>query len=114
MVANNSFHQISGIRDNYHRGSVGEFLKEKIRSGSSLSIVSAYFTIYAFEKLKDQLVCIDGMRFLFGEPRFVRSPDPDKADKKQFKIEDEEISLGNRLEQKRLAKECADWISAKV
>ena len=38
----------SGIRDNYKRGTVGNFLKEKIQSGSSLSIVSAYFTIYAF------------------------------------------------------------------
>lgn len=114
MAANNPLNSTSGIRDNYHRGSVGEFLKEKIRSGSALSIVSAYFTIYAFEKLKDQLTTIDEMRFLFGEPRFVSSLDPDKADKKQFKVEDEGITLGNRLEQKRLAKECADWISAKV
>ena len=43
----------SGIRDNHHRGTVGDFLKEKIQAGSKLSIVSAYFTIYAFEKLKD-------------------------------------------------------------
>ncbi len=113
-MQNNPYSAISGIRDNYHRGSVGEFLKQKVRSGSTLSVVSAYFTIYAFEKLKDQLTTIEGMRFLFGEPRFVRSLDPNKADKKQFKIEDEGISLGNRLEQKRLAKECSDWLTAKV
>ena len=42
----------SGIRDNYERGSVGDFLKEKIQDGTKLSIVSAYFTIYAYDALK--------------------------------------------------------------
>ncbi|HTW65860.1 MAG TPA: hypothetical protein VME17_14640 [Bryobacteraceae bacterium] len=36
---------VSGIRGNYSRGSVAEFLHEKIRDGSDLSAVSAYFTI---------------------------------------------------------------------
>lgn len=103
----------SGIRDNYHRGSVGDFLKGKIQAGSALSIVSAYFTIYAFDKLQDQLATIEGMRFLFGEPRFVRSLG-DKADKKAFQIEDEGLQLANRLEQKRVAKECAEWIATKA
>jgi hypothetical protein len=31
----------SGTRDNHTRGSVGDFLKQKIQSGSKLSIVSA-------------------------------------------------------------------------
>ncbi len=42
----------SGIRDNLQRGSVGEFLREKIVNGSRLSIVSAYFTIYAYAALQ--------------------------------------------------------------
>ena len=50
----------SGIRDNYSRGKVGEFLRQKIQSGSTLSVVSAYFTIYAFEALKSQLNDIAG------------------------------------------------------
>lgn len=41
----------SGIRDNHNRGSVGEFLKDKIQAGSKLSFVSAYFTIYAHHAL---------------------------------------------------------------
>ncbi len=106
--------QISGIRDNHHRGTVGDFLKSKIRNGSSLSIVSAYFTIYAFEALKASLVDIKDLRFLFGEPRFVKSLDPERTDKKAFKIEDEGLQLQNRLEQKRVAKECAEWIKKKV
>mgnify|MGYP003412626374 CR=1 FL=1 len=34
----------SSIRDNRNRGSVGDFLKEKISKDSSLAFVSAYFT----------------------------------------------------------------------
>jgi phosphatidylserine/phosphatidylglycerophosphate/cardiolipin synthase-like enzyme len=104
----------SGIRDNHHRGTVGDFLKAKIKDGSALSIVSAYFTIYAFEALKERLSGVESMRFLFGEPRFLKSLDPDKTDKKAFKIEDEGLQLQNRLEQKRIARECAEWITTKV
>jgi SNF2 family DNA or RNA helicase len=104
----------SAIKDNQGRGKVGDFLKTCLKDGSRLSFVSAYFTIYAYEKLKDQLHKIDHLNFLFGEPRFVKSLDPDRTDKKAFKIEDEKLALSNRLKQKRLAKECSDWISDRV
>lgn len=104
----------SGIRDNYSRGTVGNFLREKIRAGSTLSFVSAYFTIYAFEALKEQLDAIDSLQFLFGEPQFIKSLDPQRTDKKAFKIEDDALQLVNRLEQKCIAKECARWITEKV
>ena len=105
---------ISGIRDNYRRGTVADFLKANIADGSRLSVVSAYFTIYAFAALKDHLTRIERLDFLFGEPRFINSLDPDKTDKKAFKIEDEGLQLANRLVQKRAAKDCADWIREKV
>ncbi len=105
---------LSGIRDNHHRGAVGDFLKTKIKEGSNLSVVSAYFTIYAFDALKDHLRQIHEMKFLFGEPRFIQSLDPDKTDKKAFKLIDEGLKLENRLEQKRVARECAAWLSEKV
>jgi SNF2 family DNA or RNA helicase len=104
----------SGIRDNYHRGTIGDFLKQKIKDGSHLSVVSAYFTIYAFEAIKDKLWGIDRLDFLFGEPRFIKSLDPDKTDKKTFIIDADGLKLANRLQQKAIAKECAHWISAKV
>lgn len=47
---------VSGIRDNYKRGLVADFLRNKIKDGSKLSVVSAYFTIYAFDALKDWLL----------------------------------------------------------
>ena len=100
----------SGIWDNHHRGAIGDFLKEKILQGSDLSFVSAYFTIYAYAALKDQLSGINHLRFLFGEPQFIQSLDPEKTEKKTFRIEDDALLLSNRLEQKREAKECSDWI----
>src|SRR5665213_2569652 len=104
----------SGIRDNHHRGAVADFLKATIHSGSQLSVVSAYFTIYAYDALREHLDQIDHLDFLFGEPRFISSLDPDKTDKKTFKIEDEGLHLANRLEQKRVARDCAAWIQKKV
>ena len=104
----------SAIRDNRHRGTVGNFLKAKVEENSTLSIVSAYFTIYAFDALKEQLLGIKSLKFLFGEPRFIKSLDPSKTDKKAFQIEDQGLQLQNRLQQKRVAKECAEWIEKKV
>ena len=105
---------ISGIRDNHKRGKVGDFLREKIQSGSKLSFVSAYFTIYAYDLMRPHLESADSLRFLFGEPRFVRNIDPDKTDKKAFDIEDSKLQLQKRLEQRRVAADCADWIRRKV
>ncbi len=103
-----------GIRDNYTRGKVADFLVEKINAGSHLSVVSAYFTIYAYEALSAELDRIGHLNFLFGEPRFIASLDPDKTDKKSFKIEDEGLELANRLQQKEIARRCAEWIRNKV
>ena len=59
----------SGIRDNKYCGSVGDFLKPHLRDGSRMSVVSAYFTIYAYAALKRWLDRIGHMDFLFVEPR---------------------------------------------
>jgi len=104
----------SSIKDNRNRGSVGDFLKEKISENSSLAFVSAYFTIYAYESLKDNLESIDKLNFLFGEPTFVKAVDPNSAELRQYNIENEKIELKNRLKQKKIAKDCSEWIKNKV
>jgi hypothetical protein len=71
----------SGLRDNYTRGSVADFLIGKIRDGSSLSVVSAYFTIYAYDALKAPL---------------------DQIEKKAFIIDGQGLDLANKLQQKRV------------
>ncbi|HEX3628123.1 MAG TPA: SNF2-related protein [Verrucomicrobiae bacterium] len=104
----------SGIRDNHSRGPVADFLKTKIHAGSQLSIVSAYFTIYAYDALKTQLDQIGHLNFLFGEPRFIASLDPDKTEKKAFILDGNGLHLTNTLQQKRVARECAEWIRQNV
>ena len=104
----------SGIRDNLHRGTVYDFLAQEIKNGSTLSIVSAYFTIYAFEALQKPLNEIEKLRFLFGDPEFIKNLDPNNTEKKAFEITDTGLALDKQLQQKPLAKACADWIREKV
>ena len=105
----------TGIRDNHNQGTVGEFLEDSIRSGADLSIVSAYFTIYAYECLQRTLDSIDRLHFLFGEPTYLNEINPNSA-KMEFSIADNSIQIPimKRLQQKKLARECAEWIGNKV
>jgi hypothetical protein len=106
----------TSIRDNHSHGTVGDFLKQVIGNNSDVSIVSAYFTIYAYHNLKENLDQIKKLRFLFGEPKFLKSIDPDKTNTRSFEIEDDRIviPIESRLVQKQVARECADWIKDKV
>jgi hypothetical protein len=101
------------IRDNKDYGSVGEFLKEVIKEDSDLSVVSAYFTIFAYYGLHKQLDSIKSMRFLFGEPTFVNNFE---TDVRNYKIEDDSIVVSptEKFGQKRIASKCAEWIKDKV
>ena len=47
-------------------------LSENIRKGSKLSIISALFSMYAYDKLKKDLNKIDGLRFIYTKPSFLR------------------------------------------
>ena len=106
----------SVIVDNQEgRRSVGEFLRDNATPGSNLSVVSAYFTIYAYKELREVLEKTAGMRFLFGEPTAVGAPDPGQNVGKSFKLnEDGGIDLKHALTQKPLARDCADWIRRQV
>ena len=104
----------SGIRDNLLRETVHDFLEQEIKNGSALSIVSAYFTIYAYEKMQHSFNKIEELRFLFGDPDFVKRMDPNNTDKKAFDITDTGLELNQQLRQKPIAKACAQWIKEKV
>lgn len=103
----------TGIRDNKEYGSVGDFLKEVIKEGSELSVVSAYFTIFAYYALNQQLDSIKEMKFLFGEPTFINSQN---ADVRKYQIEDDSIVISptEKFSQKRIATKCSEWIKNKV
>lgn len=117
----------SGIRDNRKRGSVGEFLENNIESDSDLLFLSAYFTVYAYGQLKKNFNNINHMKFLFGEPTFIKqknilesksfSINPIDMEERENSVNDSiahGISLDDRLRQSAIAKECVDWIKEKV
>ncbi|RKU05779.1 ATP-dependent helicase [Candidatus Poribacteria bacterium] len=104
----------SRIRDNKMYGTVADFLRDKIQDGSSLSFVSAYFTINAFNALRDELTNIKELRFLFGEPEFIQGIDPNKTESKAFNLTEEGLELQRHLQQSEIAKACEKWIRDKV
>ncbi|MCK9589936.1 MAG: phospholipase D-like domain-containing protein, partial [Terrimicrobiaceae bacterium] len=104
----------SGLRDNHSRGKAGDFLRAHIVSGSELSFVSAYFTVHAYHALRDELESASKLRFLFGEPSFIRSIEKDGKQPRQFQLADQGLALANQLSQKKFARDCADWITRMV
>ncbi|MXZ79922.1 MAG: ATP-dependent helicase [Gammaproteobacteria bacterium] len=102
------------IIDNRNRR-VGDFLCERIAAGSNLSIVSAYFTIYAYGAMREVLESAGRIRFLYGEPTATGSLDPSDNESKSFRLnEDGGMGLQHVLTQKPLARACADWIHRNV
>lgn len=98
-------------------------LRVSISKGSRLSIAAATFSIYAFQELKERLMNIEELRFIFTEPSFLK--EKEKRKRRQFyipRIDRErtlygspfEVKLRNRLTQKAIATECAEWIKEKV
>lgn len=109
------------ILDNKQFGKVGEELKSSIKSNSKLSIVSAYFTIFAYKELSKELSKIHKLRFLFTEPTFVkkhkelvRSYFIDRTLEHKISGNEFEIKMRNEMNQASIAKECAEWIKNKA
>lgn len=65
--------------DNIGENRLGNALAESLDEGSKLSIISSYFTVFAYGELKEELSKIDCVRFLFSEPTFVKRMEKDKA-----------------------------------
>lgn len=107
--------------DNKRNGKVIDELKDDLTKNSKLSVISAYFTIYAYAELKKELSKIDSMRFIFTEPTFVKK---NKELLREYYIKHDaakkvsgnefEIKLRNEMKQAAIAKECAQWLKNKV
>lgn len=94
-----------------------------IKKNSKIAIAASCFSIYAFQELKSQLTGIDALKFIFTSPVFTT--EKAKKEKREFYIPqlkrekslygtEFEIKLRNKLTQKAIAKECAEWIRQKV
>ncbi|KRH78443.1 RNA polymerase-associated protein RapA [Ferrovum sp. JA12] len=112
--------------DNINR-LLGDDLKQTLKPGSRLKIAASCFSMYAFEALKAELEKIDELNFIFTSPTFIANEVTDKIrkERKEFhipKIDRErslygsefEIQLRNKLTQRAIAKECADWMRRKA
>lgn len=103
------------IRDNRLRpagyGKVGDYLAECLGPETDVAIVSAYFSIYAHEKMAAALGGIRRLRFLFGEPNFVLNPNlPPRV----FTLTDDAVGLQGKLPTHGIAKACYKWLEEKA
>lgn len=113
------------VLDNVN-GRFGDDLKRELKDGSRLRIAAATFSLFAYEALREELQKIEELHFLFSEPSFLVGARAEKKQRRQFYIPqgqrgesslygtEFEIRLRNRLTQKAIAKECAEWIRDRV
>ena len=106
---------------------LGDDLSSALKPGSRLTIAASCFSIYAYAALKEQLEQIESLEFIFTAPTFVPEQVSDRIRKqrREFHIPQAErersfygtefeIALKNRLTQRAIARECADWIRRKA
>ncbi|MCP1213346.1 helicase-related protein [Acetobacter okinawensis] len=106
---------------------LGDDLKATATRGSRLKIAASCFSIYAFEALKSELSKIESFQFIFTAPTFVPMEMTDRLrkERREFFIPktmrerglygtDFEIQLRNKLTQRAVARECAEWIRKKA
>ncbi len=106
---------------------LGDDLKTTLKNGTRLKIVASCFSIYAFEALKTELSKIDTLEFVFTAPTFVPEGATDQVTREQREFfipkaqrernlygTEFEIQLRNKLTQRAVARECADWIRKKA
>lgn len=106
---------------------LGDDLKVSIHPKAKLKIAASCFSIYAYEALKAELSKIDSLEFIFTAPTFVPNEVTDKLKKerREFFIpkanrerslygSEFEIQLRNKLTQRAIARECAEWMRRKA
>ncbi len=105
----------------------GDDLRKRLRNGGKMSIAAAAFSMFAYEKLRQELEAVEELRFVFTKPTFVSGSLNTHAlkQRREFFIpkaqreqtlygSDFEIQLRNKLTQRAIARECADWIRRKA
>ncbi len=106
---------------------LGDDLKQTLKPGARLKVAASCFSMYAFEALKAELEKIDELSFIFTAPAFIADEVTDeiRRERREFHIprldrqhslygSEFEIKLRNKLNQRAIAKECADWLRRKA
>ena len=97
------------ILDN-RENKVADFLRKVLTDAEVFRLVSAYFTIFGYEVLQKQLHGIGDVRFLYGDPGSVGELDPSEQIIKSFVVTEKGILPTEELQQKFLARQCAEWV----
>ena len=92
------------------RETVADHLRRTLGTAAGFDFVSAYFSIYGYELLMDELERTDRVRFLFGDPASVEDLDPGAKDSKSFTVTEKGLTPNHTMLQKYLAKRCAEWV----
>lgn len=107
---------------------LGDDFKSEITPGAKVRIAASTFSIFAFEALRKELEQVGELEFMFTAPSFVTTRVTDKLrkERREFFIpaagrtesslygSEFEIRLRNKLTQRAIARECADWVRRKV
>ena len=101
------------MRDNHGRGTVAGFLEDKIKEGSDVALVTAYFTVFAYVHMKPVLARAKRVRLLFGDPAFIGGFEA-QTGKAIFSIQDEAVTLAAKLRQKSNIAACREWFANSV
>ncbi|PRX08764.1 UNVERIFIED_ORG: SNF2 domain-containing protein [Martelella mediterranea] len=99
------------LLDNRKNGKVGDALRKHLSEGARLSVVSGLFSIYGFESLKSELKGLDRFRLILSQ---VPSDDHASGQISNLAGDEFELRFKNRLNQNRIAKECAKWLADKA
>ncbi len=91
-------------------GTVVEYLRKHLSAAGMLRVVSAYFTIYGYDLLAEELDRVERTRFLFGDPASVDELSPGEKEPRYFRVTETGMVPGEVLIQKYLASRCAEWI----
>ena len=87
-----------------------DYLRAKFDKAKTLRVVSAYFNIYGYKALREQLKKVERVRFLYGEPSSTDNVDPHNNEYKAYLIHEEHLTPRQTLRQKRLAVDCQEWL----
>lgn len=106
---------------------LGDDLKRSLKPGAKLKVAASCFSMYAYEALKAELEQIEELDFIFTSPTFLPDEVTDRIrkERREFHIpkldrerslygSEFEIQLRNKLTQRAVARECADWLRRKA
>lgn len=106
---------------------LGDELKAGSEAGAKIRVAASCFSIFAYEALRDELESVEELEFILTDPTFIPNEalGRSRREKREFFIPKQlretalygtefEIHLRNKLTQKAIAKQCADWIRRKA